>query len=96
MRKVGLPYSEDLRERVRARLERGEKKAAIARDLQLSVSTVQRYSKRLRVNGNVKADVMGGYRWSLLNREQILEVASTGIRVADCVFRMFNLLSTCS
>ena len=75
MKAVGVPYSQDLRQRVQARLQEGQSQKQIATALQISTSTVARYKSRLQKQGNLKPSPQGGYRYSKLQRQQLLELA---------------------
>lgn len=48
-------YSDDLREKVMAALERGEKKSQVSRMFNISRDTIDRWLKRRNVTGSVKA-----------------------------------------
>jgi transposase len=47
------PYSEDLRERVVAAVERGEKRAAVVETFRVSLPTVKRWLKQRRETGSL-------------------------------------------
>jgi orotate phosphoribosyltransferase-like protein len=52
---VPAAYSDDLREKVVAALERGEKKSQVSRMFEVSRDTIDRWLKRRECMGNVKA-----------------------------------------
>lgn len=60
------PYSHDLRERALALVEGGQSRRAVARMLNLGVSTVINWSKRQEVTGSFAAQKVGGHRQALL------------------------------
>jgi transposase len=60
------PYSMDLRELAVARVNAGESVRSIAKKLDVSVSSVVKWSHRYRVTGSVKPAKMGGYRPKVL------------------------------
>lgn len=49
------PYSDDLREKVLAALERGEKKSHVSAMFQISRDTIDRWLKRRKATGSAKA-----------------------------------------
>lgn len=59
---MAKPYSMDLRERAMARLARGETVRMVAAGLDVSVSSVVKWSGRLRRTGSAAPARMGGYR----------------------------------
>jgi transposase len=59
---MARPYSQDLRERVVAAVERGMSRNAAARMFGLSVSCVVKWMQRVEVTGSVAAKPMGGRR----------------------------------
>ena len=60
------PYSNDLRERVVRAVEAGETCRRIAARFGVSVSSVVKWSQRLRETGSVAPAQMGGYRRRIL------------------------------
>ena len=54
------PYSRDLRERIVAAVERGEKQGAVAKRFGVSESSVKRYIHRKREKGSLSPAPMGG------------------------------------
>jgi transposase len=64
------PYSQDLRERAVALVEGGQSRRAVARLLDLGVSTVIRWTRRQVVTGSSAAKPMGGVRHAVLLPER--------------------------
>jgi putative transposase len=59
---MAKPYSLDLRERVVARVLAGEPVRSVAATFGVSVSSVVKWSQRLRATGSAAARKMGGHR----------------------------------
>jgi len=59
---MAKPYSMDLRERAVARVLAGESVRSVAAVLQVSVSSVVKWSQRQRATGSVAPGRMGGHR----------------------------------
>ena len=94
---MARPYSNDLRERVVARVVAGEPVRAVATTFGVSVASVVKWSQRLRRTGSVAPDKMGFQRPKLLapHRDWLLarmndgftlrglraELADRGVRV---------------
>jgi transposase len=60
------PYSTDLRERAVSRVMAGESVRSVATVLQVSVSSVVKWSQRHRATGSAAPGRMGGYRSRVL------------------------------
>ena len=73
------PYSLDLRERVVARVEAGDRCRAVAALFGVSVASVVKWSQRKRWTGSAAAKPMGGRRRMILAREREWLLA----RIAD-------------
>jgi len=67
---MSRPYSLDLRERVAARVAAGEACRSVAALFGVSVSSVVRWSQRLRQTGSAAAKPMGGKRPLVLAGER--------------------------
>src|SRR5271166_225308 len=63
---MAKPYSLDLRERAVARVRAGESVRSVARVLNISASSVVKWSQRFRATGSCVAGKMGGHRPRLL------------------------------
>lgn len=59
---MARPYSMDLRERAVARVQAGESVRCVARVLNISPSSVVKWSQRFRATGSAAAGKIGGYR----------------------------------
>ena len=59
---MARPYSMDLRERAVARVQAGESVRFVARVLNISPSSVVKWSQRFKATGSPAAGKMGGYR----------------------------------
>jgi len=59
---MAKPYSMDLRERAMARVAAGESTGAVAEGLDISVSSVIKWTRRQRQTGSVAPGKMGGHR----------------------------------
>ena len=55
MKDMAAPYSKDLREKVMAALDRGEKKSHISQMFNISRDTIDRWWKRREATGSVQA-----------------------------------------
>jgi putative transposase len=64
---MAKPYSMDLRERAIARVAAGESARTVASVLQVSVSSVIKWTQRQRRTGSVAPGKMGGHRPRLLS-----------------------------
>jgi len=63
---MARPYSLDLRDRAVARVAAGETVRSVAAVLQISVSSVVKWSQRFRATGSAAAGAMHGHRPKLL------------------------------
>ena len=79
---MARPYSNDLRERVVARVVAGNPVRAVAATFGVSVASVVKWSQRLRRTGSVAPDKMGFQRPKLLepHRDWLLARMSDGRR----------------
>jgi transposase len=68
---MARPYSEDLRKRVVAAVERGMSRNAVAKMFGLSVSCVVKWMQRVESTGSVAAKPMGGRRPYALAGERV-------------------------
>ena len=59
---MAKPYSMDLRERAAARLAAGESTGMVAAALNISISSVVKWARRLRETGSIAPGKMGGHR----------------------------------
>jgi transposase len=63
---MARPYSMDLRERAVARVQAGESVRFVAQVLNISPSSVVKWSQRFKATGSPAAGKMGGYRPGVL------------------------------
>jgi transposase len=79
---MARPYSNDLRERVVARVVAGDRVRAVAATFGVSVASVVKWSQRLRRTGSVVPDKMGFRRPKLLapHRDWLLARMNDGRR----------------
>jgi len=70
---MAKPYSMDLRERVAAAIMAGQRREAVARRFEISLSSVGRYIRRFRETGTLAPDKFGGHkRYALADEEERL------------------------
>ena len=67
---MAKPYSMDLRERVAAAIMAGQRREAVARRFEISLSTVGRYIRRFRETGTLAPDKFGGHKRHALADEE--------------------------
>lgn len=77
---MARPYSLDLRERAVARVAAGESVRSVALVLQVSVSSVVKWSQRFRATGSAAAGPMHGHRRKVLlpHRDWLLSRMADG------------------
>jgi putative transposase len=87
---MARPYSMDLRERAVARVQAGESVRFVAEVLNISPSSVVKWSQRFKATGSPAAGKMGGYRPRVLVGEHAVFLRG---RIAQRDFTLRSLVA---
>jgi transposase len=87
---MARPYSTDLRERAVARVQAGESVRSVAQVLNISPSSVVKWSQRFRATGSAAAGKIGGHRPRVLVGEH---AAFLRERIAQGAFTLRGLVA---
>ena len=73
---MARPYPQELRQAIVHSIANGSTREQVAKDYEVSLSTVQRLLHRWRLSGNVRPDKFGGYKpYALKPHEKLIRQA---------------------
>lgn len=74
---MGVPYSQDVRDKIFSAVDRGNAKSKIAEMFSVSESWVRRLVQRRREHGETAPRPMGGKRFEKINRAKLADLVAS-------------------